>query len=58
MKTLLKIFATINLFLLICTNACSSIKPPQVGNFKVLAVETFLGDIAKNVAGDRIKVDT
>jgi ABC-type Zn uptake system ZnuABC Zn-binding protein ZnuA len=25
---------------------------------KVLAVETFLGDIAQNVAGDRVKVDT
>lgn len=58
MKTLIKIFATINLFLLIFTSACSPIKPAQVGNFKVLAVETFLGDIAQNVAGDRIKVDT
>ena len=35
----------------------------QAGNpanqpIKVLAVETFLGDIAQNVAGDRIKIDT
>lgn len=58
MKTLIKIFATINLFFLISTSACSSIKPAQVGNLKVLAVETFLGDIAQNVAGDRVKVDT
>jgi ABC-type Zn uptake system ZnuABC Zn-binding protein ZnuA len=58
MKTLIKFFTTINLFFLICTCACSSIKPAQVGNLKVLAVETFLGDITQNVAGDRVKIDT
>ncbi len=54
----------INLFItlaLISTllNACSGSLnvPAQVGSLKVLATESFLGDIAQNVAGDRITVD-
>jgi ABC-type Zn uptake system ZnuABC Zn-binding protein ZnuA len=57
MKRLIKIFALLNLYILIGASACSSMKPAQTGNLKVLAVETFLGDIAQNVAGDRVKVD-
>ena len=57
MKSLIRIFATISLFFGVGTSACSSIKPIQAAKLKVLAVETFLGDIAQNVAGDRMKVD-
>src|SRR5258706_4308240 len=40
--------------------ACSrTVKPlAQTNQIKVLATETFLGDIAENVAGERIKVET
>ena len=38
--------------------SCGSAPTPAVGGpLKVLAVETFLGDIAQNIAGDRLKVD-
>jgi ABC-type Zn uptake system ZnuABC Zn-binding protein ZnuA len=58
MKHLIKIFSVINLLILLGASACSPVKPAQAGSLKVLAVETFLGDIAQNVAGDRVKVDT
>ncbi|HEY9077738.1 MAG TPA: metal ABC transporter substrate-binding protein [Anaerolineaceae bacterium] len=38
---------------------CQAAGAPQMaGAIKVLAVETFLGDIAQNIAGDRLKVET
>ena len=43
----------------ILINACSS-SPSQVlqgESLKILATESFLGDIAQNVAGDRVKID-
>jgi len=43
------------------TTACSpsAKSETQTGNgLKVLATETFLGDIAQNVAGDRLKIET
>ncbi len=58
MKILKKILTAVNLFILIGASACSAIKPAQAGNLKVLAVETFLGDIAQNVAGDRAQVNS
>jgi ABC-type Zn uptake system ZnuABC Zn-binding protein ZnuA len=30
----------------------------ETGSLKILAVETFLADIAQNVAGDRVKVES
>ncbi len=56
----------INLFIvlaLICTllNACTSENSngsAQPGSLKVLATESFLGDIAQNVAGERVKIET
>lgn len=41
-------------------SACGAAQPStgSGGPLKVLAVESFLADIAQNVAGDRIKVDT
>ena len=52
-----------NLLLLILLFAlmlasCSGKRPAQTNQIKVLATETFLGDIAQNVAGERIKVET
>ena len=43
----------------ILAGACSSNPgaPGQAAGLKVLATETFIGDIAQNVAGDRIKID-
>jgi len=58
MRNLNKFFAGMILFLLIGASACTPAKPVQAGTLKVLAVETFLGDIAQNVAGDRVKVET
>jgi ABC-type Zn uptake system ZnuABC Zn-binding protein ZnuA len=49
------------LIIILCLTACQS-KPAAVigsGNgLRVLAVETFLADMAQNVAGDRLKVDS
>ena len=43
----------------ILMNACSSPPEPSVqeGSLKIVATESFLGDIAQNVAGDRVKID-
>ncbi len=38
--------------------ACQPTKPQTTGRPYVLATESFLGDIAQNVAGSRVKVDT
>lgn len=54
-----------NLFLIVLAltvallNGCSGSLslPVQAGPLKVLATETFLGDIARNVAGERVKID-
>ena len=40
-----------------CT-ARASTAPAQPGSLHVLATETFLGDIAQNVAGERLQVET
>ncbi len=39
-------------------SACQSARPPVEGNGNPLAIESFLADIAQNVAGDRMIVDT
>jgi len=41
-------------------SACDPAQAQQVPNqpIKVLAVETFLADIAQNIAGDRLKIDS
>ena len=47
------------LFALILTACSRAVKGPgQTNQIKVLATETFLGNIAQNVAGERIKVAT
>jgi ABC-type Zn uptake system ZnuABC Zn-binding protein ZnuA len=54
---------TVVLTLALCLSACSGNSTPTAaltaapGTPKVLAVETFLADIAQNVAGDRLTVD-
>src|SRR4051812_22303578 len=54
----------INLFIVFALissllNACSGTPSAssQTNSLKVLATETFLGDIAQNVAGERVKVE-
>jgi ABC-type Zn uptake system ZnuABC Zn-binding protein ZnuA len=37
---------------------CAAQPPVQSGGFKVLAVENFLADVAQNVAGNRVKIDS
>ena len=37
---------------------CGAPRPVGPGGLRVLAAETFLGDITQNVAGDRIQVET
>ena len=52
------LFALVLLSVLL--NACSANVTPTVqsSSLKVLATETFLADIAQNVAGNRIKIET
>lgn len=56
-RTTLFLVTVISLFF----SACGATRPSGTGNdgpLKVLAVESFLADIAQNVAGKRVKVDT
>src|SRR5258706_15134243 len=54
-----KLLLLISLFALILVACSRTVKPlAQTNQIKVLATETFLGDIAQNVAGERIKVET
>jgi ABC-type Zn uptake system ZnuABC Zn-binding protein ZnuA len=53
----LKIIRFFFLLLLISLSACQP-APASSPGLKVIAVETFLGDIAQNVAGDRARVET
>lgn len=47
------------LFALMLAACSGTVKPlAQTNPIKVLATETFLGDMAQNVAGERIKVET
>jgi len=52
-------FLGLCLFIMGTLASCTTQKPPlQVGDLpRVLAVETFLTDMAQNVAGERLKVD-
>ncbi|MGC1375167.1 MAG: zinc ABC transporter substrate-binding protein [Anaerolineales bacterium] len=47
------------LLISICLNACSpaTVATPQPQGLKVLAAESFLADIAQNVAGERLTVE-
>src|SRR5512136_877676 len=49
-------FAAIALILSLLAPACQPAPASSQGTLKVLAVETFLADIAQNVAGDREQV--
>jgi ABC-type Zn uptake system ZnuABC Zn-binding protein ZnuA len=40
-----------------CQSAAQPTEPGSSGSLKILAVETFLADIAQNVAGDRAQVE-
>jgi ABC-type Zn uptake system ZnuABC Zn-binding protein ZnuA len=60
-----KSFLILILLFLLALSACQGsapVNPPANGQpgiaLKVTAIETFLGDIAQNVAGSRVKVDT
>jgi zinc/manganese transport system substrate-binding protein len=48
------------LVIVMLMSACSPAAKPTTSSsiFCVLAAETFLGDIAQNIAGDRIKIET
>jgi ABC-type Zn uptake system ZnuABC Zn-binding protein ZnuA len=58
------VFAIAAIFLAACGSAPSVDSAPtaepaaEAASIKVLAVETFLADIAQNVAGDRVKVES
>jgi ABC-type Zn uptake system ZnuABC Zn-binding protein ZnuA len=51
------LFISLTLGLAACQSAATPSPQAGVLPLKVLAVETFLADIAQNVAGDRLKVD-
>ena len=55
-----KVSLFISVIAILVLGACSGkpAVPPPANNLNVLATESFLGDIAHNVAGDRIKIDT
>ena len=55
-KTLLSLAVLVAVFFGGCSGMSSS--AAQTGGLRVLATETFLGDIAQNVAGSRLKVET
>jgi ABC-type Zn uptake system ZnuABC Zn-binding protein ZnuA len=57
MKTFFRILTALNFLFLMAASACTATNPAQASTLKVLAVETFLGDIAQNVAGDSAKID-
>jgi ABC-type Zn uptake system ZnuABC Zn-binding protein ZnuA len=57
MKTVFSFFTALNFLILMTASACTSTKPAQASSPQVLAVETFLGDIAENIAGDSAKID-
>src|SRR5512136_2443707 len=46
-----------SLVLAACSSPAVSLGNASANPLKVLAVETFLADIAQNVAGDRVKVE-
>ena len=50
---------TVLILLCMLLNACSGSSTPsaELSGLKVLATESFLGDIAQNVAGERVKVE-
>ncbi len=49
-------WTSLSLILFLAIGACSPGKSSQTSGLKVLAVETFLSDIAQNVAGERAQV--
>lgn len=53
-------FALFVLILVISASACApaSPTPARASGLRVVAVESFLADIAQNVAGDQIKIET
>ena len=53
--TLLIIFVMLSTLLNACSKAPNADTPPN--SLQVLAAESFLGDIAQNVAGDRLRVE-
>jgi ABC-type Zn uptake system ZnuABC Zn-binding protein ZnuA len=46
------------LLILICLSACQAATQQAAGGIHVLAVESFLADIAQNIAGDRLVVES
>ncbi len=55
--TVLSIWLMLGLSLTACQPRSASVASPAPTSLKVLAVETFLADIAQNVAGDRLTVE-
>ncbi|HZQ10127.1 MAG TPA: zinc ABC transporter substrate-binding protein [Anaerolineae bacterium] len=61
MPRLFLVSGLVALFIAACaptTVSPTAAAPTDQANLKVVAVETFLADIAQNVAGDRIKIDS
>jgi ABC-type Zn uptake system ZnuABC Zn-binding protein ZnuA len=61
MKVNFNIFLAVVMVFALALGACSPAAQPQTAAqapLKVLAVETFLADIAQNVAGERVKVES
>lgn len=59
MKTKLFRVTVLNVIALLILNGCASSAPQTTDNaFRVLASTSFLADIAQNVAGDRVQVES
>lgn len=54
----LKSITLLTILLALVFSACQPKPVPTSNGLKVLAVESFIADIAQNVAGDRLSVDT
>jgi ABC-type Zn uptake system ZnuABC Zn-binding protein ZnuA len=46
------------LLIVVLLSACAPTRAPSTGGLRVVAAESFLRDIAQNVAGDRLTVET
>lgn len=57
-KTLSVKFVALLVIVSLSVAACAPAAAPQTGSVRVLAVETFLADIARNVAGERVIVES
>lgn len=58
MKNIFNIIFRLNILSLLILASCNSTPQPESNDFTVLASTSFLADIAQNIAGDRLQVES